>query len=205
MALPPVQEGDTGFYRGIEDRVLRLLWEKVIELEIDGLLGFSFGAAVTALFLREIAKSMIWESESAVEGLELLFRDCAQRLRFAAFFSGFLPERDTLLLKNARSDLETCWGTDKFWIPTFHTYGSTDEIIVPERAIELVKLMMPENESTDVFVHEGGHLVPSGAKAVFRDFVRRIYSSKSTSWVGSDQQKSVTKVAAWGTPTWSQY
>ena len=58
---------------------------------------------------------------------------CAERLRFVAFFSGFLPERDTQLLKDVRADFATSWGDveqNKFWIPTFHSYGMGDEIIV---------------------------------------------------------------------------
>eukprot|EP00397_Hematodinium_sp_SG-2012_P048782 GEMP01056032.1.p1 GENE.GEMP01056032.1~~GEMP01056032.1.p1 ORF type:complete len:203 (+),score=31.41 GEMP01056032.1:134-742(+) len=76
-------------------------------------------------------------------------------LKCAAFFSSFIVRPITEPFPSL--------------LPTFHCYGTTDQVILPEESASLAQTCA----LAEVFNHEGGHLVPSQSRKSFTDFVKK--------------------------------
>ncbi|CAD7926833.1 unnamed protein product [Amoebophrya sp. A120] len=137
----------------------------IAEKQIDALLGFSLGAAMSlGVMLNDIATV----SRGTNEGPET----ASSRYKFVALFAGFIPFKNPELEHILRAKLREV-GSSRL-PPSFHCYGMDDHIILAEHSEE-VATFFPD---ACVFTHPGGHLVPSQAKNPLRDFVQ-LLSEKS--------------------------
>jgi len=110
----------------------------------DGVMGFSLGAAVLAAVLCHPDHG----------------RGLRNRLEFAAFFSGFMPDDPRLNgWSEGNSPVQA--------LPTFHCFGSADALIEPQRSANLAACF----EGAVTHQHPGGHVVPASARIPFRDFL----------------------------------
>jgi len=120
----------------------------------DGVIGFSLGAAVLA--------AMLCHPDHG--------RGLRNRLAFAAFFSGFVPDDPQLNgWIEESSKLQA--------LPTFHCFGSADALIEPRRSAHLAARF----EGAAVHEHPGGHVVPASARIPFREFLAGLSSAAGDS------------------------
>ncbi len=108
----------------------------------DGVIAFSEGAALAAMFL--IQSTTQFPSQDPP-------------FRLAVFLSGGVPASPTALARSQRQFLSYAADGVQIRIPTAHIFGRND-IEYPEFGPVLRDLCEPE-EST-VFEHDGGHEVP---------------------------------------------
>ena len=102
----------------------------------DGLLGFSMGAAASALLCAAIESKRV--------------SCCHDQFKFALLFGGFVP-RDPVLAESLRDA--------KLSIPSIHYSGLADELVVADRSRELVGCF---SEGVATFEsHPQGHCIPS--------------------------------------------
>lgn len=126
----------------------------------DGIIGFSQGAALTAIIANTITKYP--------EAKQPFFK-------FALTFSGYT------FTEPSATDPNTLVITDKFVDsfkvpvedPAYHTvnivvYGANDNAVPGERS-EYLSSLYPKGEQLHVFKHEGGHMVPNK-----KDFLKPI-------------------------------
>lgn len=150
-------------YRGLE-KTFALLRDWIMDKRIDGLFGFSQGAAMIAMLL---AQEVLDHGPAS---------DILRQIRFVTFFAGFLP-RDPEQASRVRAAFArpAAPGAPPLArLPSYHCFGETDAIISPARARDLIDLF----EEPVVFSHPGGHLVPSQAKPTLVDFVGREVARK---------------------------
>jgi len=132
-------------YAGVET-----VFDEILGRQFDGVIAFSMGACVLASLLCHPEHGPTLRS----------------RIRFAAFFSGFIP-KDPLL----RSWIEECSASGPLTgLPTFHSMGLSDEIIVPARSEELAEKF----ENAVLYRHEGGHVVPAAMRKDFKAFLAKV-------------------------------
>ena len=114
----------------------------------DGIFGFSMGSGIAAVFLTHPA-----------------FAQARANIRFAIFFAGFLPPHpdDEKALREATFPD----------IATFHGYGLSDEIIVPDRSKDLLSLC--DQSKATIYEHPGGHFMSSDARKPLADFLKVVY------------------------------
>jgi len=118
------------------ERSLGLL-EEALERDgpFDGVLGFSMGAAASALLCAAIESKKVQNHE---------------QFKFAILFGGFVP-RDPVLADSLLSV--------KLGLPSLHYSGQNDQLVVEQRSRELLQ-SFGEEESTFV-LHPQGHCIPS--------------------------------------------
>lgn len=144
---PSLSREYTGWSTSLE--VLRQAAER--EGPFDIVLGFSQGATAAALLCCMLEK--IQPSQPS--------------LRLAIIISGFVPRDESYAVH-----LHTA---KPMQIPALHVFGTTDQLVIPERAKELLACWSPKNERHEtlwVWEHPGGHGIPSGAS--FREKVREV-------------------------------
>ena len=144
------------------------------EPPFDGILGFSQGAAMAALLCDAQARSG-----------ERLFRFCC-------LFSGFAPLAASAAAAAAAGRGEGAAGAEgadaaasgpnevgalmelTCDVPSFHSWGLSDEIIVPARSRALADAWGAAGLEAAVAEHGGGHLVSSdrAVRLAFREFCR---------------------------------
>ncbi|CAD7950529.1 unnamed protein product [Amoebophrya sp. A25] len=177
------------FKRGVLQS-LSMVQKTIVEKQVDGLLGFSMGAALIVALMGRINGSAR-----------------PRQLKFVLFFSGFVPDKDPGMADAIRKHLSSAGVAS---LSSFHCFGLKDEIITPERSRELFSLFKsrstncellaeqddrnqevlhlstdpatideprvsrsPDLETvTEVFEHPGGHLVPSQAKKALVSFIQ---------------------------------
>ena len=134
--------GGFGVYDGMEQTLAHLADVWAREGPFEGVFGFSLGAVVGACFLAHPD-----------------YRHLTASAKFACFVAGGLP-RDpayaALLPSDAPLDL-----------PSLHVYGEADEIVEPPRSLGLAAAF----RSPTVFVHPGGHTIPSSGAKALRTFL----------------------------------
>ena len=101
----------------------------------DGVAGFSQGACLALMLASRQQRGSLPE---------------AIRFRFVCCFSGFLPH-DAALSATLQQE--------KVCLPSFHSWGSRDEIITPEQSGAAIGIFT-DGDATRV-EHDGGHLVSS--------------------------------------------
>lgn len=156
-----------------------LLAALVEHAPIDGLFGFSQGATVAAVVAAATADAPAAPSPprqaavpfatpvapAAPEAVAVAEVAALARLRFVIVVSGFPPRRDHLagLLSPGRP----------LHMPSLHVMGEADAQVPVAACRALAECFAPAER--EVYVHGGGHLVPSGADARARvvSFVAR--------------------------------
>jgi pimeloyl-ACP methyl ester carboxylesterase len=127
----------------------------------DGVFAFSLGAAAISLLL----------SELRAEGKDM-------GVNFICVFSGFSPSVCNGRISDP-SDPLNLPGSDgevnKFGIPSFHCWGLADAII----PAAMSRTLADRFASPTIMEHEGGHLVPSGARKPLKQFLQRIAAGRS--------------------------
>lgn len=127
---------------------------------IDGILGFSQGAAVAALYLaEEQAKGRRLSDEAVLEVPQELPGDGPPPLpKFAVIVAGFVP--------SAVSAQETFAAPPPpghaVAIPTLHVMGESDDVIPLARS----EALRERCEGGEALVHPGGHMVPTASGKV---------------------------------------
>ena len=101
----------------------------------DGVAGFSQGACLALMLASRQQRGMLPET---------------MRFRFVCCFSGFLPHDSTLSATLQQE--EVC-------LPSFHSWGASDDIITPEQS-GAAHGIFDDADATRV-EHDGGHLVSS--------------------------------------------
>lgn len=99
----------------------------------DAVLGFSQGAGLTAMLLKELPK---------------LVPDHPP-IKFAVMYSGFKLQQE----QNQH------FYEPKFTTPALHVMGSLDTVVPPERSMMLYDCWVPEKRT--LLTHPGGHYTPS--------------------------------------------
>jgi fermentation-respiration switch protein FrsA (DUF1100 family) len=114
---------------------------------VDGVIGFSQGAAMAALLAASLEIPGRVPSTEVPWLKEVRDANGGEPLRFAALYSGFY----------ARDESLASWVYDpKIQTPTLHYFGSLDTVVDEERSQGLVDRC----EDPVVVVHPGGHYVP---------------------------------------------
>ena len=119
---------------GYEDSINHLIQHLEKNGPFDGVMGFSQGASILALLLAE-------QEERG-----------ANWFQFGVFIGGFLPRMPIMRTKIITNCVDTS-------IPTWHSFGLSDEIIPAEMSQELIKCF--GKNVTVCPAHPGGHLVSS--------------------------------------------
>lgn len=96
-----------------------------------GILGFSQGAAMTALLGSELIRDP----------------SIPNNLKFLALVSGF----------KSRTAAHEHLFDSKLSIPSLHVYGETDKWVTPERSKQLIECF----ENPTIIAHPGGHFIPT--------------------------------------------
>lgn len=114
---------------------LQLLVDAIKQHRPDGILGFSQGAAATALLMACLAKADLGDTPPP---------------KFAIMIAGFLPKDPSFaaLVLEARPA-----------IPSLFVYGTADALVPPDRSKQLIEAFDPAH--TVVYEHGGAHLVPT--------------------------------------------
>ena len=138
---------------GAQEAVEKLCKQMEDEGPFDGILAFSQGACLAGLLCAKHAQSPIpaWKD-----------------LKFIIFVSSFVPSHETPEKECFNQFMEE---SNKIDIPTFHFYGATDQVIVPERSVAFANFF----KDPVLFEHPGGHFIPANGEPMrqLRTFVRQ--------------------------------
>ncbi|KAJ5127232.1 hypothetical protein N7448_008011 [Penicillium atrosanguineum] len=129
--------------REVVDRLVGILDK---EGDIEGVIGYSEGAM--------IAGSLLWEEarRRKISGRE-------PRLKCAIFFCGWPPIHLATGQQVIIDDIED---DEIFTVPTFHVVGAADPFLDASMAL----YNMCDPDSTELFDHGGGHIIPRGKRTV---------------------------------------
>jgi fermentation-respiration switch protein FrsA (DUF1100 family) len=155
-----VRETGTGRYAGME-KGLDTIAETIKSAGgIDGVIGFSQGAAAAAMVTSLLEPGRVGAFESYRKGNPEAFAypESWKELRemhpggvkFAALYSGFY----------APNPLYTAFYEPKISSPTLHFIGSLDTVVEESRSLALVDAC--EGGKDNTVYHPGGHFVPAG-------------------------------------------
>jgi len=75
------------------------------------------------------------------------------QFRFVAMFSGFLPNDPSSAVR------ESIMAVGPLAIPSFHCFGSADQVVAIEKSKEALTLF--KSDLMTAVEHQGGHLMPS--------------------------------------------
>lgn len=150
---------DTNYF-GVED-ALDLIRKELTEKEYEGIIAFSQGACLAGLFCAIQENS---EQEPNIY----------KQLKYVVICSGFLPRIESYATKYYSKYLTD--NSLKISIPSFHFYGSTDAIILPEKSIQLAGLF----KDPVIYEHPGGHFIPANAQPMrtLREFIAKNSTTK---------------------------
>ncbi|KAF3762038.1 hypothetical protein M406DRAFT_342688 [Cryphonectria parasitica EP155] len=163
-----LHDEELGAYRGFEEGMLSIADAIEEAGGVDGVIGFSQGAAVGALVASALERSRdVREGEGHKMWVERLRKaNSEQPLRFCVLYSGFV----------ARPGAQLEWLYEGgIMTRTCHFFGSMDMVVAESRCKDLVeKCVEPE-----VIVHPGGHHVPVRKEwvAPLLDFLKRVLES----------------------------
>ncbi|KJE94170.1 dihydrofolate reductase [Capsaspora owczarzaki ATCC 30864] len=141
-------------FRGFDESIAYVQAHCQREGPFDGILGFSQGAAMTAVLCSQASAAA--GAEQAAQGA------ATPRFRFAMMFAGF-PVKDPTYQHFYEKQIH---------IPSLHVYGESDGIIAPHNSKRLADLF----DNSVVHVHVGGHFLPSQAsmRGVYLDFIAKV-------------------------------
>lgn len=167
------RETGSGRYAGLEEGLETIAESIRAAGGIDGVIGFSQGAAAAAMVasLLEPGRAQAFDEHRRgnPEALEYpeswreLQRMHPKGIKFAALYSGFF----------APNPLYTAFYEPKISCPTLHFIGSLDTVVEESRSLALVNACEGAKEKT--VYHPGGHFVPAGKEwgSVLVGFVRQ--------------------------------
>lgn len=154
------RETGSGRYAGLEDGLERIAETIRGAGGIDGVIGFSQGAAAAAMVasLLEPGRAQAFEKYkegnpeafSYPESWRELQKMHPEGVKFAVSYSGFF----------APNPLYTAFYEPKITSPTLHFIGSLDTVVEESRSLALVDACAGAKERT--VYHPGGHFVPAG-------------------------------------------
>lgn len=153
------RDSDTDLYKGLEEG-LECIAHVIYENNgIDGVIGFSQGAAAAALVasLLEPERPHAFEKMLDKEKRALPFPEawrnlaslCPDGLKFAVAYSGFLPSHSAY----------QAFFEPSIQTPFLHFIGMLDSVVSEERTLALVDKCAVEKRK--VVFHQGAHFVPT--------------------------------------------
>ena len=119
----------------------------------DGILGFSQGAAITALYC------------ATMDGKDALL----QNLKFVMICSGYKSKAHPEIFASVPEGTGKASSYKYINIPSLHVIGGSDKQISVERSEELADCFDPSTRS--ILRHDQGHIIPCG-KSYVDDYVR---------------------------------
>ena len=174
------RETGSGRYAGLEDG-LETIAETIRGAGgIDGVIGFSQGAAAAAMVASLLEPGRVGAFERSREGNPDAFaypdswkelqRMHPGGLKFTALYSGFF----------APNPLYAAFYEPKISSPTLHFIGSLDTVVEESRSLALVDACVGAKEKT--VYHPGGHFVPAGKEwgSVLVGFIKQCIEAEKT-------------------------
>jgi predicted esterase len=131
------------------DRILDALRER----PVDAIVGFSQGAALAVMVAAILENTPARSAAMAKQGYPLSFPDLPQQpLKFVIAYSGF----------KGSPKYYNGFYKPRISTPILHVSAKLDHMITPEESTRLVKSC----REAEVYVHPGGHWVPTDPKMV---------------------------------------
>jgi pimeloyl-ACP methyl ester carboxylesterase len=155
------RDESTGLYYGLEEGLARIADAMREAGGVDGVIGFSQGAAAAAMVASLLERDRPAAFAAAAGGMEFprsFVGEDGERvngpLKFAVSYSGFFAPH-----QRYRAFYEP-----KIRTPVLHVIGSLDTVVEEDRTRGLVERCVGGEER--VVVHPGGHFVPVGKEWV---------------------------------------
>ncbi|KAK8043274.1 hypothetical protein PG993_005704 [Apiospora rasikravindrae] len=144
----------TGAYRGFDNGMQRIA-ESIREAGgVDGVMGFSQGAAFAAMVASAMEESRTLPADEKLSNWATQLRSANNNkpLKFCIVYSGFVG-RDPALQWLYEGGFAT---------PSLHVYGGLDTVVSEDRTRGLWEKCTPTEKGgkAQVLVHPGGHFVP---------------------------------------------
>lgn len=184
------RDESTGLYYGLEEGLARIADAMQQAGGVDGVIGFSQGAAAAAIVasLLETDRPAAFAAAGRDGGLDFprsFVREDGERvnapLKFAVSYSGFFAPHPRY-----RAFYEP-----KITTPLLHVIGSLDTVVEEDRTRGLVERCVGGEER--VVVHPGGHFVPVGKEWVgaLVGFIREVVGQEGKEGGKGKEEESV--------------